>query len=107
MTRRPVFECDGCGERHGYLNEMCIIPMRFAPPDIWAEVEDEELHACISCWPGRYSELLDVVDRIGYTLDGGPVIEAVQIGDDWYELEECDLGNSARAGIEYIEEKLL
>jgi len=39
------YECDACGNVHGYRNEMAHIPVRYES-DEWMPNEDEKLHLC-------------------------------------------------------------
>ena len=46
--KRPVYECDGCGERHGHRTEMHEVRIRHRSGE-WESPEQETLHVCIAC----------------------------------------------------------
>lgn len=73
MTKRPMYECNGCGERHGHRTEMVEVRLRHASGE-WEEPTDETIHLCIEC---NHLSLTDVASTYEFVLveaHDGPVV---------------------------------
>ncbi len=52
MTKRTIFECDGCGDRFGAKND--VVPARIRhEAEEWQQHHDETLHLCFDCGGGH------------------------------------------------------
>lgn len=78
--KRDVYECDGCGVRHGHRTEMTPARVRHRSGE-WEAPEQETLHICIACdgvdITGAGSSISDVNQVWGeFLVDGptGPVV---------------------------------
>lgn len=68
--KRTVYECDGCGERHGHRTEM--IPARVRhQSDEWTDPTQETLHICIAC------------DGVGITGAGSSISDVNQAWSEY------------------------
>lgn len=55
--KRPIFECDGCGDRHGHRTEMHDLDVVY-PSGEYSEPTTETLHVCLECGPEGLHRLL-------------------------------------------------
>lgn len=94
-----MFECDGCGTRHGHATDMLDIPLlsKHARGGEWEAPEEVTMHACLDCSTASLRFTVREFDRIcirrsirvddpvaGFYADGEFVstANAIDHGDD-------------------------
>lgn len=73
MTERSIFECDGCGDRHGHRTEMTEVPVRYSSGE-FEKPDEETLHLCIDCYSPSVSDVTDVYHYFLATRPDGEVV---------------------------------
>ncbi|AGM11178.1 hypothetical protein M197_gp13 [Haloarcula hispanica tailed virus 2] len=106
--KRPVYECDNCGERHGHRTEMAEVPLRHSS-DIWTAPRLETLHVCLDCdfgeATGAWSSVNDVTDVYeAFLVDSGEVVGLM--GQDGQPVLRKDLSVETHGNVAIIRDAM-
>ena len=109
MTEYEIFECDGCGDRHGHKTEMQEI-LLIAESGHFDEPETLTTHLCTTCTTKEIDSALEKVEAFGVDRFRGEVKAAILNGGDLVGVPQM-YGNKTfrdvREAVEQVEQRLM
>lgn len=109
MTKRSIFECDGCGDRYGAKNDVVPALVRHASEE-WQQHHDETLHLDFDCGAGPLVTVNNSTYR-RFLVDDDKTVVGMLTGlravHGWEKvLEEADEPEAFEAAKEAVEAAL-
>lgn len=104
MSEWTMWECEGCGDRHGHRTEMTPYPLVRAAKSPFEAPTEETVHACLACVPEGASAF-DPFASFGVRKGE---VAAVQMADsdEWVPVDDVDDDAIDRV-VEWLEENAL
>lgn len=109
MTQHDVYECDGCGDRHGHKTEMLEVPL-VKESDLFEEPDRMVAHLCTGCATSQIAALRTKFAAVGVNSFRGEATAAVKEDGTYFARADMTDGKPfewTHTALKQVEERVL